>query len=71
MMNPFEIIKTIRNPKQQVIKMSKNMNNPILNNAINLAQQGKNEELEQVARNIFKEKGIDFDNDIMPYLPKK
>lgn len=70
-MNIFQVLKGIKNPKEEVLKKAKEINNPILNNMIDLANQNKTNELEQVARNIFKEIGIDFDKDIMPYIPKR
>lgn len=70
MNNPLDMLKMIRNPKQYALNMAKQMNNPILSNMIQLAEQGKTKEVEQIARNIFKEKGIDYDKDISPMIKK-
>ena len=66
-MNPTELLKSIQNPQQFVISQVRN-GNPIIDNLINLAQQGKNQEVEQIARNIFNTKGIDYEKDILPIL---
>lgn len=67
-MNPLDILKAIKNPQQYVMNEIANQNNPILNNMIKLAQEGKNQEVEQIARNIMKSKGIDYDKEILPML---
>lgn len=38
-------------------------NNPILNNAVNLAQSGNISALEMVARNLTAQRGLDFDKE--------
>ena len=67
-MNPLEILKAIKNPKEYVMNQLSNQNNPILNNMIQLAQQGKTQEVEKIARNIMKTKGVDYDKEILPML---
>ena len=37
--------------------------NPLFANLLNLAKSNKTAEIETVARNIFKEKGLDFDKE--------
>lgn len=37
--------------------------NPVLNNLINLAKEGKTKEIEDIARNIVSEQGKDFDTE--------
>jgi hypothetical protein len=39
-------------------------NNPMLQNLLQLAQQGDSEGIEAVVRNIAKERGIDFDKEL-------
>lgn len=48
-------------PQQMVMQMMNQMggNNPAIQNMINLAKQGKTQEVEQVARNML---GNNFDN---------
>ena len=69
-MNPLEMLKAIKNPKEYVMNQLGNINNPILNNMVQLAEQGKTKEVETIARNICQTKGIDFDKDILPMLNK-
>ena len=40
-----------------------NINNPILNNVINMAQNGNTKGVETFARNICKQRGLDFDTE--------
>ena len=37
--------------------------NPVINNLLNLVKEGKTNEIEDIARNIFKEQGKDFDKE--------
>lgn len=66
MKNPmdfFKMIKAMRNPQEAIIEMAGGNNNPILKNAIDMAKNGKNDDLMQLAQNLCKEKGIDFEKD--------
>lgn len=64
-MNPMNIIKQYMTkgltPKGILNKMS--INNPILNNVITMAQNGDTKGVEDFARNICKQKGLDFDKE--------
>ena len=53
------------NPQQLVLNMlgGQAENNPILANLINLAKQNKTQEMEKIARNLFAEKGLDYDKE--------
>ena len=42
-------------------------NNPIFTNLIDMAEKGDNEGLENFARNILKEKGLDFDKEFSEF----
>ena len=48
-------------PKGILNKM--NINNPILNNVISMAQNGDTKGVETFARNICKQRGLDFDTE--------
>lgn len=70
--NPFELIGFLKknsNPQQFVINMLKEQsgNNPMLQNLLNLAEQGKTKEIEQIARNTFKEQGRDFEKEFSDF----
>jgi len=64
-MNPINMIKQYMlqglTPKGILNKM--NINNPILNNVISMAQNGNTKGVENFARNICKQKGLDFDTE--------
>lgn len=66
MFNPMQIMQTIRggNPQQMLMSMMKQNagNNPVLNNALNMAEKGDMDGVEQLAKNLCKERGIDPDN---------
>lgn len=64
-MNPINIFQMMKAGPQQFIQqmMGNNnvMSNPIARNAMQMAQKGDSKGIEQIARNLCKEKGIDFD----------
>lgn len=64
-MNPITAIKQYMlqglTPKGILSKM--NINNPILNNVISMAQNGDTKSVETFARNICKQRGLDFDTE--------
>ena len=61
----IQLIKGGRNPQQLIMNILKQNgnNNPILNNAINMAQNGNVSGLEMVARNLAAQRGLDFDKE--------
>ena len=58
------------NPKEMVLKTMDfaGGNNPMLNNLIQLANGGSQQQIEQFARNIFKEKGLDCDKEFNNFM---
>lgn len=62
-MNFMNMLKGIKNPKQTVINMAKNSNNPMLKNLVEMAEKGDMQGVENFARNIYKEQGRDFDKE--------
>ena len=63
-MNPFQMLGAMKNPQefiQQMMNNSQIMQNPMAKNIIDMAQKGDVAGIEQMGRNIAKEKGIDFD----------
>lgn len=73
MMNPIQILKTFLgnggNPQELLQKtISKNNNNPMIANLVNLAQNGNKEEVEKIARNLCKERNIDFDKEFANFM---
>lgn len=65
-MNPINIFQMMKNGPQQFIQqlMGNNdlMGNPMMKNTINMAQQGNIQGIEQMARNLCKEKGLNADD---------
>lgn len=56
---------SLENAAMQLLRSNPNLkNNPMLQNAISLAKSGNASELESIARNIAKAKGIDC-NELM------
>ena len=60
-MNFFQAFKSPQQFLQSMIGNSQIMQNPMARNIIDMAQKGDVEGIEQMARNLCKEKGIDFD----------
>lgn len=63
--NPMQIMQMMNNPKKfakQMFNNSQAMQNPILKNAVGLVDKGDTKGLEQLARNLCKEKGINADD---------
>lgn len=52
-------------PRQMVINIIENQmsQNPFCANLLNLAKDNKEDEIERVVRNAFKENGLDFDTE--------
>lgn len=66
--NPMQLIQLIKNGKnpQQLlmnILQQQGNNNPIIQNAANLAKQGNASALEIIARNLAAQRGLDFDTE--------
>lgn len=72
MMNPMQLIQMIKgnsNPSQFVMNMLEQQagNNPLFANILNLAKNGKSGDIEQIARNMLKEQGRDFDKEFTDF----
>lgn len=72
-MNPIDMLKVIMNKNknpEEIIKnvILKNNSNPMITNLIDMAEKGNNKGVEQFARNIFKEKGKDFDKEFEDFM---
>nr|DAG63663.1 MAG TPA: hypothetical protein [Caudoviricetes sp.] len=67
MMNPMQLMQMMRsgeNPQQALITMMKRQagNNPVMNNAIQMMEKGDSAGVEQLARNLCKEKNLNPDD---------
>ena len=64
MNNPFQMMQAIRNPQafiQQMMQNSQLANNPIAKNAFEMYQKGDTSGLNELANNLCKEKGTNYD----------
>lgn len=67
--NPMQLMNMIKskNPQEIIISIIGNKN-PMMNNLMNLAKSGNKTEIENIARNMCKEKGIDFDKEFSSFM---
>ena len=66
--NPMQLIQQIKqgkNPQQLMMGIleSQAMQSPVYANLLQMAKNGRTAEIEAFARNVAKEKGIDFDKE--------
>lgn len=63
--NPMQLMQMVRsgNPQEMILGILKRQagNNPVLNNALNMAEKGDSKGIEQLARNLCKENGVNPD----------
>lgn len=50
-------------PKQMVMNLMKNNNNPMLSQLVNMANNGNINNIENMARQLFQQNGRSFDNE--------
>ena len=67
-MNPLQMLKSLKDPKQFAMNLIKKNNNPIFNNLTEMAEKGDVQGLQNFARNIFKEHGEDFDSEFSDFM---
>lgn len=73
MMNPMAFLQMLKggNPKTFLMNMlSQQMGNqnPMIKNLLDMAQNGDNGGVETFARNLCKEKGLDFDKEFKSFM---
>lgn len=68
-MQMIQFFRNCKNPQQIVLNMleQQSNNNPIAANIINLAKQNKTNDIEQIARNMLKEQGKDYDKEFINF----
>lgn len=57
-----------KNPQEVASKILMNNTNPIFGNLIKMAQNGDTKGVEEFARNVFKERGRDFDKEFSQFM---
>lgn len=70
--NPLDLINFVKsssNPQQFMLNMLEERagNNPMMQNLLQLAKQGKTKDIQQIVRNTFKEQGRDFDKEFSDF----
>ena len=71
-MNPMQILQSFISKALSPQKIAEQMigNNPVMANLVKMANAGDTDGVEKVARNIFKEKGRDFDKEFSEFKNK-
>ena len=71
-MNPMQILQSFISKGLSPQKIAEQMigNNPMVANLIKMANAGDTDGVEKVARNMFKEKGRDFDKEFSEFKSK-
>lgn len=67
-MNPIEFIKGIKNPEQFIMNTIKQNSNPMMEQLMQMAKNGNSNQIEQFARNVCKERGMDFDKSFAEFM---
>lgn len=64
-MNLIQMIKSGQNPQQLMMYVleQRAQENPMYANLLSLAKNNQTKEIEQFARNVMKERGLDFDKE--------
>ena len=64
----IQMIKQGQNPQQLMLSILENQaGTPMGANLLKLAQNGQTAEIEKIARNLCKERGVDFDQEFMNF----
>ena len=69
-MNPMEFLRGIKNPQQFVMNMLKQNQNPMAIQLMQMVKNGNTNQIEQFARNICKERGMDFDKSFAEFMKR-
>ena len=64
----IQIIRQGQNPQQLMLSVLEGYaGSPMGRNLLNLARNGQTAEIEKIARNLCKERGMDFDQEFMKF----
>ncbi len=64
-MSPFQLMQGMKNPKEFVMNMMGQNSNPMIGQLMQMAKNGDSQQIENFARNLCKERGIDFDSEFL------
>ena len=70
--NPAQLIQMIKsgqNPQQLMLSVLENQmkGTPMGNNLLRLARENRTAEIEQIARNLYNQRGLDFDREFSEF----
>ena len=71
-MNPMQLMGLLKgkNPQEMAMSMIKNsnINDPMINQLLQLAQNGDINSMNKIAENFFKGQGLDFNNEFNNFM---
>ena len=71
-MNPMQLMGLLKgkNPQEMAMSMIKNsnINDPMINQILQLAQSGDINSMNKIAENFFKGQGLDFNNEFNNFM---
>jgi len=71
-MNPMQLMGLLKgkNPQEMAMSMIKNsnINDPMINQLLQLAQSGDINSINKIAENFFKGQGLDFNNEFNNFM---
>lgn len=67
-MNPMQFLRGIKNPQQFVMNMLGQNQTPMATQLMQMVKTGNTNQIEQFARNICKERGMDFDKSFSEFM---
>lgn len=70
--NPLQLVQMIKsgtNPQQLMISVLENQmkGTPMGENLLRLARENRSAEIEQIARNLYSQQGLDFDKEFLAF----
>lgn len=67
-MQMLDILRSFKSPKDAVLSMIRQNNNPMLKNLVEMAEKGDSKGVEEFARNLYKQQGRDFDKEFNTFI---
>lgn len=67
-MQMLDILRSFKSPKDAVLSMIRQNNNPMLKNLVEMAEKGDSKGVEEFARNLYKQQGRDFDKEFSTFI---
>lgn len=69
-LNPADIMNLLKckNPQAAVMQLAQNNSNPLVQNLVQMAQQGNTQGIQQFAENFFKQRGTDLNTQLNNFM---